>query len=41
MIVVEDLVGYAGSIDAAFDSHICIAVGWRKVSGEAAIVRER
>jgi len=41
MILVEDLVGYAGSIDAAEDSHVCIAVGWREVRWDAAIVSGR
>jgi len=39
MIVVEDLVGSAGSIDAAEDSNICIAVGWEEVRWKSAVVR--
>ena len=41
VVVVEDLVRDAGSVDAAEDLHVGTTVGCRKVAGESAIEGDR
>ena len=40
VVVVEDLVGDAGAVDAADDLYVGAAIGFRKVAGESAIERD-
>ena len=40
MVVVEDLVGDAGAVDAADDLYVGAAIGFRKVAGESAVERD-
>ena len=39
VVVVKDLVGHAGSVDAALDLNVGIAVGFGKIGRETAVVR--